>query len=312
MRSRTKEMVDRRLTRRDFVATAVAGAAAAGLSRRSANAAREKEGPQVCVFSKHLQFLDYPALAKTCRELGLDGTDLTVRGGGHVLPENVAQDLPAAVEALQGEGIATPMITTRLQRADDPDARPILEAASKLGIRYFRVGGHKYRVTKPILPQLAQVTEALRDLAALAAEYGMTAGYHNHSGMGNVGAPLWDLHRAYEAVGSPHLGANFDVGHATVEGAYGAWQITAQLLAPHVKMVAVKDFVFEGRKPRWVPLGEGVVETAAMLKIFRKAGFAGPISVHIEYHTASDDAMIEQVRASAKTLRACMKEAGYR
>ena len=39
---------------------------------------------EVCIFSKHLQFLDYDTLGKILAEMGLDGIDLTVRTGGHV------------------------------------------------------------------------------------------------------------------------------------------------------------------------------------------------------------------------------------
>jgi len=268
------------------------------------------KGPLVCVFSKHLQFLDYAELAKTCKEIGLDGVDLTVRKGGHVLPENVARDLPRAVDAIRGEGLEVPMITTRLSSGDDPDARAILEAAAKQGIPYFRIGGQRYAESGDPLVQLDTFADELAGLAKLAEEFDMTAGYHNHSGHGNVGAPLWDLHRMFERVGSKHLGSNFDVGHATVEGAYGAWEINARLMAPHVKMMAVKDFVWDKDRPRWVPLGEGIVKTAKFLKIFRETGFAGPMSLHFEYKVASNEALVEEVGRAAKTLRTALRESG--
>ncbi len=268
--------------------------------------------PTVCVFSKHLQFItDFAELARTCKALGLGGVDLTVRNKGHVLPENAAQDLDSAVQAFRAEGLDVPMITTGLCRGDDPHAESILAAASKLGIHYFRVGGQHYADTGDIVEQLAQFTEGLRSLARLAERYGVIAGYHNHSGHSNVGAPIWDLYRMFEDVGSDALGSNFDVGHARVEGAYGAWEINARLMASRVKMMAVKDFVWDGDQPRWVPLGQGIAPTAQTLAIFRKVGFAGPISIHIEYKTDSHDALLEEIRQAAATLRADMKQAGY-
>ncbi len=285
--------------------------AAAPLAMAPARPATAAASPPVCVFSKHLQFLDYPALAKTCREIGLDGVDLTVRRGGHVLPERVAEDLPRAAEAIRAEGLDIPMITTRFQSGTDDDLEAVLRTASELGIKYFRIGGHRYDTNGDPLAQLKQVEADLRSLSALAEHYDMTAGYHNHSGSNYVGAPLWDLLRVYESVGSAHLGSNLDLGHATVEGAYGDWQITTRALAAHTRMVAVKDFVFDDRKPRWVPLGKGVVETTEMLRILRKAGFAGPISLHCEYRVASDAVMIEQLRRGVVTLREAMSRAGF-
>ncbi|MBI4556806.1 MAG: sugar phosphate isomerase/epimerase [Candidatus Hydrogenedentes bacterium] len=267
--------------------------------------------PLVCAFSKHLQFLDYAALAKKSKELGLDGLDLTVRKGGHVEPANVARDLPRAVEAICAEGLEVPMITTNLHRGDDPDARPILEAASRLGIPYFRIGGQNYAKDAHPADQLRTFTEEVRSLIGLAEEFNMTAGYHNHSGYDNVGAPLWDLYLMIRDVGSSRLGSNLDMAHAAIEGAYGAWEINARLLAPYVKMMAAKDFVWDGDKPRWVPLGTGIVKSAAFLKILREADFHGPISMHYEYDIKSHDEMLEEVRKSALTLRAELQRAGY-
>ena len=303
------------LNRRDFMINALAAAPVIGALNGVAVAAQENSAvPPLCVFSKHLQFLDYKELAKVCKELGLDGVDLTVRRGGHVLPEKVKTDLPRAVEAIRAEGLDVPMITTRYVNVFDRNIRDVLTTAKEQGISYFRVGSHRYDADDPILPQLEKFTVELRGLAQLAEEIGITAGYHNHSGMNNVGAPLWDLHRMYEAVGSERLGSNFDTGHATVEGAYGNWQITARLLAPWVRMVAVKDFVFEGRRPKWVPLGEGVVDTAAVLGIFREhAGFSGPVSMHFEYRVRNNDAMIEEIGKAVKYMREeVYPKAGYK
>jgi sugar phosphate isomerase/epimerase len=297
------------ISRRSFLALAASTPLA--LEAMHAVAESGAKTPSVCVFSKHLQFLDYTKLAQTCKDLGLDGVDLTVRAGGHVLPENVATDLPRAVEIIRTEGLEVPMITTNLESGTDQDARPILEAASKLGIPYFRIGGHSYRGKRSILAQLEQIGRELSSLAALAQEFGMTAGYHNHSGRNRVGAPLWDLHHLFQQVSSPNLGSNFDVGHATVEGAYGDWEITARLLAPHVKMMAVKDFVWEETKPKWVPLGEGYVDTVGFLKIFKEAEFSGPISLHFEYKVDGNDAMIEEIGRAVPVLKGYLKDAGY-
>ena len=266
--------------------------------------------PMVCVFSKHLQFLDYPKLAATCRALQLDGVDLTVRPKGHVIPENVETDLPRAVETLRNAGVAVPMITTDFNSARDERARDILATASKLGIRYFRIGNQMYSHGGDPWDELPAFIDDLRGLIALAEEFDMVAGYHNHSGYLNVGAPLWDLHHMIREIDSDHFGANLDAGHTTVEGAYGAWQIDTRLMAPYVKMMAVKDFVWENDKPRWVPLGQGVVKLVEMLKILREAHFTGPISMHFEYGTPENQ-MADEIRKTARVLRHALKDAGY-
>jgi sugar phosphate isomerase/epimerase len=186
-----------------------------------------------------------------------------------------------------------------------------LQAASNVGIPYFRIGGQRYDMTGHPLEQLKQFSEEVRSLTKLAEEFRITAGYHNHSGYNNVGAAVWDLQRMIEAIGSERLGSNFDIGHAVVEGAFGVWQINARVIAPHVKMMAVKDFVWNRNTPQWVPLGEGIVQTAEFLKIAKQAGFAGPISLHFEYDTPSRDALLEEIRKAGAKLRAEMQKAGY-
>ena len=298
------------MDRRTFLHTAALAATLSTLTPRPA-AAATPTGPKVCVFSKHLQFLDIPTLAATARDLGMDGLDLTVRKGGHVLPENVATDLPKAVETIRAQNIEVSMITTSLNDGSDPDARPILEAAGKAGIPYARIGGQQYPPKGDIIPYLDKCTEEVRTLTKIAEECNVTLGYHNHSGRGNVGATLWDLYRMYETIGSKSLGSNFDLGHACVEGTYGGWQTTGRLLAPHTKMMAAKDFVWDRDKPKWVPLGEGIVPFVPLLKYFRAADFAGPISLHFEYDVPSNDAMLEEIRKAIATLRGYIRDAGF-
>jgi sugar phosphate isomerase/epimerase len=260
-----------------------------------------------------MQFLDYAELGRVCKEIDLDGVDLTVRPGGHVLPENVASDLPKAVDAVRNAGLDVYMITTGLADGEDPTAKPILEAASKLGIKYFRAGGTaRYDYAKPILPQLEELAAGLSRLAKVAEEYDMTAGYHNHSGPRYIGGALWDLHRVYEMVNSPRIGSNLDAGHIVAEGRAGAWEPAVNLIAPYTKMMAVKDFRnAEDGKPEWVRFGDGIVDTTKILSYVREAGFAGPVSIHVEYHPETDAAMIEEVRESGARLRKCIADAGY-
>ena len=74
---------------------------------------------KVYIFSKTLQFLDYEEMSAVVKEIGFDGIDLTVRPKGHVLPENVAQDLPKATKAMHNAGLLTDMISTKVIDANN-------------------------------------------------------------------------------------------------------------------------------------------------------------------------------------------------
>lgn len=298
------------MSRRQFLSRTLAAAPAVALA--TAAAAVPGKLPAVCLFSKPLQSMNYKTLAKACKAAGLEGVDLTVRPGGHVEPDRVDTDLPAAVDAMRAEGIDVTMITTKYTDVKGPNVPGVLARAAALGIPYVRIGSHQYDARGPIAPQVEKFTAELRALAAEAEKAGITLGYHNHSGGNNFGAPVWDLCEAIESVNSPRLGSNFDIGHATVEGAFSGWEINARRIAPLVKMVALKDFVWKNNKPEWVPLGEGRVDTARGLALLREAGgFTGPISIHIEYKTKDDDAVIEDARRAAVLVRGCLAKAGY-
>ena len=85
---------------------------------------------QVVMFSKMLGGLSVEQAGDAIAEMGFDGVDLTVREGGHVLPENAAQDLPKAVDLLRSKRLSVPMITTGIVDPDEPHTEAILGSAS--------------------------------------------------------------------------------------------------------------------------------------------------------------------------------------
>jgi len=96
-----------------------------------------------------------------------------------------------------------------------------------------------------------------------------------------VGASLWDLRYLLKDVDPQDVSVAFDIRHASVEGGL-AWPIDFNVVRPHLGAVYVKDFVWDGRKPKNVPLGEGRVDPAFFQQL-KKSEFAGPISLHVEY-----------------------------
>lgn len=267
------------LTRREALAAAVAATAPAA-------GAGERPRPKLCLFTKHLPGLAYKELARTLGALGFAAADLTVRPRGHVLPERVERDLPAAYEALAAEGIETPMITTGLLSSRDPAARPTLYTAARLGIPFFKLGYYRYRNLLELEPFLARVKTDVESLAAVAAHAGIVGGFHNHSGT-YVGSSLWDHWWILRDTEPEHVGFYFDPCHATIEGGSAGWEIGFHRLKSRLKMVACKDFAWEKRAGEWkaamCPLGQGMVDYPKFFRLLADSGFAGPISLHVEY-----------------------------
>src|ERR1051326_3440714 len=170
---------------------------------------------KVAIFSKHLQFLAGEELAQAAADLGFDGVDITVRKGGHVQPERVAQDLPPLVAMPRQHGLAVPMITADIVDTSTPGAAEILKTMAALEIRNYRWGGLTYQNGQPFAAQLEQMKPRVAKLADWNARYGVCAMYHTHSGIAMVGAPIWDLHILLKDLDPKAIGVNYDVGHAT-------------------------------------------------------------------------------------------------
>ncbi len=308
------------LSRRNFLkgTSAAAWTAAFGASPDdpSLSVAPGPYRGKVCFFSKALPAMEWRRLAQSTKRLGFDGIDLTVRRGGHVLPERAAQDLPRAVEAIRAEGMEVPMITTELTSVQSPAARNILSAAGELKIPFFKPGYYQYEFLD-VRKELERVGKDFRGLAELAKQNGVQVGFHNHEGY--VGAAVWDIATFIEPMEPKWVGYYFDVRHATAEGGVGGWKIATNLVAPRLKMAAVKDFYWEKTSKGWrdsnCPLGEGMVDWKSYFRALARAGFHGPISVHLEYEIAGSSPGVKEEdtlaagRRDLEFVRAGLREA---
>jgi L-ribulose-5-phosphate 3-epimerase len=273
------------IPRRDLLA---AISATTLLGARAHPVAAATAGPlKISVFSKHFQWTNCREMVAIAKDIGFDGIDLTVREGGHVLPERVEEDLPKAAEDIRKAGLDLPMITAEIVDVRSPYAEAILKTASRLGIRHYRWGGFTYTAAKSILEQLAEFKTRVRDLAALNKEYGVCAMYHTHSGIDRMGASIWDLWYVLKDFDSRYVGVNYDIGHATVEGGYGGWISTARVTAPMMRGVAIKDFRWglsaKGHwQPQWCQAGQGMVDFAKFFTMLKATRFSGPLQLHYE------------------------------
>ena len=274
--------MDSKMSRRALLA------AGAALLARPAQAAGKLK---VCIFSKHLQFVQGEELVKTAAAMGFDGIDLTVRKGGHVEPERVKQDLPPLVALVRANGLEAPMVTTDIVDVETPFAEDILKTLAELGIRQYRwmpSGGFKYTAAEPYPAQLERFKARIAKLAALNGRYNIGAMYHTHSGVNLVGASIWDLYILMKDFDPKTVGINYDVGHATIEGGTGGWINSFRITGPHLRGIAVKDFVWAKNAKgdwasSWRPLGEGMVKFPQFFAMVAEAGFTGPLQLHYEY-----------------------------
>ena len=240
---------------------------------------------RVSVFSKHLQFLNFKDMADAAAEIGFDGVDLTVRPKGHILPERVETDLPKAIEAIQKVGLSSTMITTAVQDANDPIDRRLLETASKLGVKYYRMNWLKYPERKSIPEAIVQFKQVLTDLSHLNRKLGINGCYQNHSG-NLAGASIWELWEILKNTDPQNTGVQYDIRHGVVEGGL-SWKNGLNLIHPQIKTLAIKDCIWTKGNGNWivedVPLGEGMVDFKTYFKLLKQFKIQVPVSLHYEY-----------------------------
>ena len=240
---------------------------------------------KIHIFSNHLQFLNYHDMAEAAAVIGFDGIDLTVRPEGHVLPERVENDLPKAVEAIRKAGFAPLMMVTAVRDAGDASDKKVLEVAAKLGIQYYRMNWYGYPDGKSIPESIALFQQKVKDLSYLNKELGLTGCYQNHSG-NMAGASLWELWELMKEADKQHMGIQYDIRHAVVEGGL-SWQNGLRLIQLQIKTLAIKDFKWEKKNGVWgvqdTPIGEGMVDFKTYFKLLKQYEVNVPVSLHMEY-----------------------------
>jgi sugar phosphate isomerase/epimerase len=339
--------IDVSSSRRNFLKSVAGAGVTMSLPRlRASDAvpANSRSRVPVVYFSKHLQWLDWEPMAETAAELGFDGIDLTVREGGHVLPERVQQDLPKVAAIVRKAGLDIPMITAGIVDIHSPHAEAIIRTASELGIQRYRWGWFSWSDTakvpdlsnfhasvgKPsallldVPGRLAELKKRVAGLAELNQKFNVCAMYHNHSGS-MVGASVWDLWILLKDLDPRWVSSNFDIGHATVEGGLGGWVNSTRLMTPFIRGTAIKDFKWSRNmkgewEPQWCPLGEGMVNFKAFFAMLKEADFSGPVQLHTEYPVGGAEngaktlslaksEVLATIRKDLATLRGWMTEA---
>jgi len=332
-------------TRRKFIARSIlaTGLGATGVNIRSfagsqsvisgktslpAGSKNNPEAFRISIFSKHLQWLDYDGMAKALEEIGFDGVDLTVRPGGHVLPERVEEDLPKAAASVAKRGKKIYMLTTAIDNADDPLTTKILKTASSLGIKHYRMGWGHYGNSGSVEENIKSMQLKLSKLALLNEKYSISGEYQNHSGASAegvyFGGAIWDIGMVLKEINSPWLGSQYDIYHATIEGA-NTWPIGLKLISPFIRSIDIKDFKWiekDGKiRSEAVPLGEGMVDFRKYFRFLKDNNLEIPVSLHYEYPlggaengasglTTDSNKVVSAMKKDLSFLKDLLKESG--
>jgi L-ribulose-5-phosphate 3-epimerase len=299
------------LNRRTFVkragAFSIGAMVAPSLSLPSVYA---KERDKVSVFSKNLQWLHYRELGNVAAEIGFDGVDLTVRPGGHIVPENAEKELGDAVKSIRAAGSDVFTIVTAINDADEKYTEAILRSASTLGIRYYRLNWFSYDDSISINKNLDVFTKRVERLENINRRFQIHGAYQNHAGA-SFGASVWDLHSVLKNFDPTFIGCQFDVRHASVEG-FNSWVNDFRLIAPYVKSYNVKDFHWVSDTGKAtaasVALGSGTVDLKKFFELKNDLGVSGPASLHFEYPLGGAESGERTITVPAEEVKSKMKK----
>ena len=264
---------------------------------------------KIHIFSKHLQFLNYRDMADAVAKLGFDGIDLTVRPKGHVLPERVDDDLPKAIDAIRKVGLESSMMVTAVDDATDPVDKKVLAVAAKLGIKYYRMNWFSYPEGESMPAAIQALQQKVKAISQVNKEVGITGCYQNHAGR-LVGASLWELWQLVKEADKQHMGIQYDIRHAVVEGGT-SWQNGLRLIQPHIKTLAIKDFNWEKKNGQWAiqdtPIGEGMVDFKTYFKLLKQYQVDVPVSLHLEYPLGGAENGATQISCDRQVVFNAMK-----
>lgn len=249
---------------------------------------------------------DLDEALELCAELGVGTVELRSVGGVNVVDHTVAS-LEAIRAGLAARGIRVGAIASPFLKCDrgDPRRHAVLErslaAAELLSAPIVRSFSF-WREPRPI-DAATELSVELRAAATRAAAAGLTLALENEHEC-NVGSAA-ELRAALDAAESPGLGALWDPANAAkLEPDAFAGSGGAELIRGRIVHVHVKDVDAHGR---WVRVGDGLVDHAALLLLLRDSGYEGLLSVETHWRGGTP---ADSTRACVESLRSIAGGAG--
>jgi len=241
--------------------------------------------------------LDLRGCMKKAKEAGFEGVELAVAEAGELTLNSTRQDIKKIVQASKDVGIELSSLATgllwnySLTSSDDKTrekakdiVRRMLELASYLGVdTVLVIPGTVDVFFKPnaeVVPyHLAyeRSLDALKECVPTAERYKVSMGIENVWNKFLL-SPL-EMRDFIDKIGSPYLGAYFDVGNSLLTGYPEHW---IRVLGKRIKKVHIKDFkTAVGNVNGFVDLLEGDVNWAEVMKALEEIGYHGWLTAEI-------------------------------
>ena len=316
--------------RRTFHAALATLAAASGLSNSlAANAGKSAQNEEECsgsnrwpiaIFEKPFEGLSYDKLAEAIAQTGAAGIEATIRPGGHIEPNQAAEEIPKMIAALEQRDLRIIIAATHIESANS-ESETFLRTLVAQGISHYRLKHFRFDLNKSIPAQLDRFTKKAEEIAAMNAEVGIQGLYQTHSGSsrdrGYVGVLGIDAAIMLRDVDPNALGLAFDTRHVQKDTG-SSIHLAIAAMKPHIRSIYVKDGLWTGERSneyRDVPLDTGFV-TEGVFEEARSGISSMPLSIHMEwlgYRVFPDSEIqdaVDACRRDVKTLQGWLATTG--
>jgi sugar phosphate isomerase/epimerase len=209
-------------------------------------------------------FKTIPALIEQLKGAGVNAVELCGIHADFGKPAEAKK----VVDELKAAGISVVAIGVEYLTGEREKDRPRFEFCKLAGIKNMSIS------FKP-----SAMFDGVNNIAALADEYGIMLGIHNHGGydwLGNTTILEYVFSKA-----SPRIGLHMDTAWA-IDAKQNPVKMAEQF-ASRMYGVHVKDFVYDReRNPADVIIGTGILDLPAFMNVLKKNNFTGPLVIEYE------------------------------
>ncbi len=237
------------------------------------------------VFLKPWRTMPLPELASFIRTLGVTGVELPIRPGFQVEPEQIARDLPKAIDIFAANGLTITSVATEPTPA-------AIAVCGDLNIPLIRVmaqiGPDGYMASS------AQLRNAYELLVPRLVDAKVTLGVQNHYGAYVSNA--MGLRHLLEGFHPMVIGAIWDAAHNALNGEDPEHAL--DIIWPQLSMVNLKNAFWQRASgpeaadvtwhPYWTNGRQGLASWPRVADLLTQRGYSGVVCLTAEYSDETD------------------------
>lgn len=234
-------------------------------------------------------FRHFKAVPDFITQLKATGVNATELCGLHA-NFNDASTYAESKKTFAQDGVTIAAIGVETMTGDPAKDKPKFEFCRALGIPNMSIH---------FAPELMDANfQGLKNVDALAEQYGIKIGIHNHGGYDWLGT---DRILRYIFDRTKHVGLHMDTAWAIdAKQDPSKW---AELFKNRLTGIHVKDFLYsEKREPRDVIIGTGILDLPKLMSTLNSINFSGPIVIEYELDETNPVPALKECVAKLRAL----------